>query len=195
MGRRQSGPRTRLAGLRTCRCETRSWVALPGWHGLGVCIGSGTISNVTEASGPRNREELASLLDAMGVRHGTYDLSGMHREDAIVMDRRSDGWVVFYSERGGEASLTTHAEEASACVDVLERLSGDEQVFFDLVVGPSPAAEADAAFDAWLDRRGASRSTLAPADWKFDDVPWVSGPYWRRYFLRITALRRLTAAS
>ena len=111
------------------------------------------------------------------------------------MDRRSDGWVVFYSERGGEASLTTHAEEASACVDVLERLSGDEQVFFDLVVGPSPAAEADAAFDAWLDRRGASRSTLAPADWKFDDVPWVSGPYWRRYFLRITALRRLTAAS
>jgi hypothetical protein len=63
--------------------------------------------------------------------------------------------------------------------------------FFDLVAGPAPAARAHAAFDAWLNSRRVAREDLDPADWKFDDVPWVPGLYWRRYFVQITAARRL----
>ncbi|MCB0911793.1 MAG: hypothetical protein KDB60_09280 [Propionibacteriaceae bacterium] len=64
-------------------------------------------------------------------------------------------------------------------------------VFFTLVAGPAPAAEADAAFDSWLTGRGTNRASLRADDWKSDDVPWVAGPLWRRYFVRTTAIRRL----
>jgi hypothetical protein len=110
---------------------------------------------------------------------------GAHLEDAMVMDRRPEGWVVFYSERGGEYSLTVHSDEASACADMLSRLGSAAHVFFDLIAGPAPAAEADAAFDEWLKQRGITRGDLPVTDWKFDDVPSVPGPYWRRYFVRI----------
>jgi hypothetical protein len=81
--------------------------------------------------------------------------------------------------------------EADACADLLARVTAEEHVFFDLIAGPAPAAIADEAFDAWLDSRGVTREDLDPIDWKFDDVPWVRGPYWRGYFVRITAARRL----
>lgn len=142
---------------------------------------------------PRNRDALAAHLDDMGVREGTYHLFGAHLDDAIVMDQRPEGWVVFYSERGGEHSLSVHSDEAGACADLLSRLVGDTHVFFELVAGPAPAAEADAAFDEWLRQRGMTRGDLSVSEWKYDDVPWVSGPSWRRYFVRITAIRRLRA--
>lgn len=140
---------------------------------------------------PATRDALAAHLEALGVREGTYHLFGAHLDDAVVMDRRPEGWVVFYSERGGESSLAVHDEEASACTDLLARVIREEHVFFELVAGPAPTGEADEAFDAWLERRGITRDDLAPADWKYDDVPWVAGPYWRRYFVRITATRLL----
>jgi hypothetical protein len=140
---------------------------------------------------PETREALAARLGALGVRENTYHLFGAHLNDAIVMDRRPEGWVVFYSERGGESLLSVHEHEADGCADLLARVTSDEHVFFDLVAGPAPAAVADEAFDAWLNSRGVTREDLDPIDWKFDDVPWVPGPYWRRYFVRITAARRL----
>jgi hypothetical protein len=140
---------------------------------------------------PKSRDALADHLDALGVREGTYHLFGAHLNDAVVMDRRPEGWVVFYSERGGEYSLTVHSDEASACADLLARLIRDEHVFFDRVAGPAPADDADAAFDVWLRERGMDREDLAPTDWKRDDVPWIEGPYWRRYFVRIAKIRRL----
>ena len=144
---------------------------------------------------PTSREALAAHLHELGVREGTYHLFGVHLDDAMVMDRRPEGWVVFYSERGGESSLTAHGDEASACADLQERVTGEEHSFFELVAGPAPADEADAAFDAWLRERGTRREAIAPSAWKFDDVPWVSGPYWRRYFMRITESRRLHRTS
>ena len=144
---------------------------------------------------PTSRAALAEHLDAVGVRQGTYHLFGAHLDDAMVMDRRLDGWVVFYSERGGESSLTVHHDEASACRALLGRLTSEDHVFFGLVAGPAPAADADEAFDAWLHRRGIHREDFAPTDWKSDDVPWVEGPYWRRYFVRVTTIRRLSTTS
>jgi len=143
---------------------------------------------------PRTRDALADHLDALGVRTGTYHLFGAHLSEAYVMDRRPEGWVVFYSERGLESSLIVHGDEASACADLLGRLVR-EDVFFDLVAGPAPADVADEAFDAWLRERGIRREDLAASDWKRDDVPWVEGPYWRRYFVRIAAIRRLHPGS
>lgn len=140
---------------------------------------------------PETREALAAHLGALGVREDSYHLFGAHLDDAMVMDRRPEGWVVFYSERGGEFSLSVHEHEADACADLLARVTSEEHVFFDLVAGPAPAAIADEAFDAWLNSRGVTREGLDPTDWKFDDVPWFPGPYWRRYFVRITAARRL----
>lgn len=142
---------------------------------------------------PQGRDVLAAHLEAIGVRESSYHLYGAHLDDAIVLDQRPEGWVVFYSERGGEYSLRVHDDEARACADVLSRLLGQGHVFFELVAGPAPAAEADAAFDEWLGQRGVTRSNLDVDDWKCDDVPWTDGPYWRRYFVRITALRRLQA--
>ena len=144
---------------------------------------------------PTRRDALAVHLETLGVRDGTYHLYGAHLDDAIVMDHRPDGWVVFYSERGGESSLKAHDNEASACADLLARLTEDEHASFDLVAGPAPADEADEAFGVWLGQRGIARENLAPTDWKFDDVPWVPGPYWRRYFVRISAIRRLDQTS
>ena len=148
-----------------------------------------------DLANPESREVLDAHLGHLGVREGTYHLFGAHLEDAMVMARRPEGWVVFYSERGGEYSLTVHPDEARACADLLARVIDEEHVFFDLVAGPAPVDEADEAFEAWLEHRGTTRENLAPTDWKYDDVPWVPGPYWRRYFVRITMIRRLRATA
>ncbi|KRF24802.1 hypothetical protein [Phycicoccus sp. Soil803] len=148
-----------------------------------------------DMANPTNRNTLAAHLESLGVRDNAYHLHVAHVDDAFVMDQRPEGWVVFYSERGGEASLTTHSDEASACAELLARVTSAEHAFFEMVAGPAPAAEADAAFDAWLEHRGAVRATLQSAEWKFDDVPWASGPYWRRYFVRVAAIRRLGPTS
>ena len=120
---------------------------------------------------------------------------GAHLDDAMVMDKRPQGWVVFYSERGGEYSLAAYESEADACAEILDRVTRDERVVFELVAGPAPAAEADEAFGAWLNRHGTTLRDIDASDWKTDEVPWAAGPYWRRYFVRITAARRLAATS
>jgi hypothetical protein len=140
---------------------------------------------------PTTRAALAEHLDAFGVRESAYALFGAHRDGATVMDRRPEGWVVFYTEKGLEFGLVVHEDEASACADLLAQVVREEHSFFDLVAGPAPAREADEAFDAWLRKRGIAREDLAPTEWKYDNVPWTDGPYWRRYFVRITTIRRL----
>ena len=54
---------------------------------------------------PQTRAALAAHLNALGVRENSYHLFGAHADDAIVMDNRPEGWVVFYCERGGEFEL------------------------------------------------------------------------------------------
>lgn len=96
---------------------------------------------------PQTRSQLADHLDAIGVRSCTFHLYGAHLDDAFVIDHRAEGWVVFYSERGGEFSLEFHDREADACADLLKRLTADNHVFFDLVAGPAPEEQADESFD------------------------------------------------
>jgi hypothetical protein len=140
---------------------------------------------VTASEVPPTRDELGAYLDEIGVRHGTYHLYGAHLDDALVIDHRPSGWVVFYSERGGEDILATYVAEAEACSQLVTLLVREPHVFFELIAGPTPTAQADSEFDAWLVTHGISRADLADSDWKYDDVPWVSGqPPYRRYFIK-----------
>lgn len=151
-------------------------------------------SAMSDGAKPRTRTALADHLNELGVSENSYHLYGMHLDDAIVMDQRTEGWVVFYSERGGEPALKVHSTEADACADLLDRRIRDDFIFFTLVAGPAPTGAAEAAFDSWLAERGTNRASFVPNDWKFDDVPWVRGPLWRRYFVRTTAIRLLDRA-
>jgi len=140
---------------------------------------------------PLTRQSLAAQLDSEGVAERAYSLYGAHMEDAIVLDNRPDGWVVFYSERGGESGLKTYAKESDACLDLLSRVLKNEHNRFDLVAGPAPPAEADAAFDLWLADHGLTRADLADVDWKSQDSAWYAGePDYRRYWVRITRMRQ-----
>ena len=140
---------------------------------------------------PLTRATLGDLLRAEGVADRAFSLFGAHQEDAIVLDNRPGGWVVFYAERGHELQLRTHLSEADACLDLLSRVLEDEHNRFDLVAGPAPPAEADRAFDLWLRDNGIERIDLAEGDWKFQDSPWRAGePDYRRYWIRITRARR-----
>jgi hypothetical protein len=71
---------------------------------------------------PITRETLGELLVHTGVPPGSYHLYGAHIDDALVIDHRPEGWVVFYSERGAEFDLRLHHSEDSACRDLLARL-------------------------------------------------------------------------
>lgn len=68
------------------------------------------------------RRHLAELLDREGIRERAYSLYGAHKDDAIVLDQRSDGWVVFYTKRGRESDLRRHTDEPAACLDLLDRV-------------------------------------------------------------------------
>jgi hypothetical protein len=140
---------------------------------------------------PLNREALAKLLAANGVAERAYHLYGAHRDDALVLDHRPEGWVVFYSERGEEEVLARYDTEAEACLDLLTRLLADEHNRYELVAGPAPPEEADAAFDSWLRDHGLTREDLSHYDFKSDDVPWkVGDPDYRRYFIHRKRVRR-----
>jgi len=139
---------------------------------------------------PLTRGTLAELLDREGIRERAYSLFGAHKDDAIVLDQRSDGWVVYYVERGRESDVRRHQDEAAACLDLLDRVWNVEMNRFALVAGPAPREEADEELAQWLRARGLERMDLADADLKTQDTPWVVGvPYQRRYWVRITRMR------
>ena len=71
---------------------------------------------------PLTREHAAALLREHGTPPDAFHLYGAHVNDAVVLDHRADGWVVFHSERGGESTLRRHATEDAACRDLLGRL-------------------------------------------------------------------------
>jgi hypothetical protein len=140
---------------------------------------------------PLTRPDLATLLESEGVAGRAYSLYGAHNEDAIVLDNRPSGWVVFYTERGGVFGLQMHVEESEACLDLLNRVLKDEHNRYELVAGPAPPPEADQQFDQWLIAHSLKREDLAGGDWKSQDSPWHAGaPDYRRYWVRIKRMRQ-----
>jgi hypothetical protein len=131
------------------------------------------------------RNELRSILRAEGINPGTYSLDGGHPSEQYVLAISPGGWAVYYSERGNEPGRREFDTEDEACRYLLETLRADPTTHFQLVIGPLPAHEADAAFDQWL--RDTGVSALASEDVKIDSSVLSQGKV-RRYWVRGTKL-------
>ncbi|MFC1404855.1 MULTISPECIES: hypothetical protein [Streptacidiphilus] len=72
-----------------------------------------------------NRTELKAILEAEGFPVQAYSLDGGLPDEAYCIGLDGDGWVYYYSERGGRSGLLSFPDEASACTYLLERLRHD----------------------------------------------------------------------
>lgn len=73
---------------------------------------------------PRSHTVLESILSG-SLQKRRVSPRRAHRDDAIIVGQRPEGWVVFYSERRGEYALRLHSNEAEACDDDLDGLWRD----------------------------------------------------------------------
>lgn len=71
------------------------------------------------------REQLEELLRRERVRPDAYSLGGEVRDECLCLLPERDGWVVFYSERGGRTSPRHFDTEAEACDFLVARLLAD----------------------------------------------------------------------
>ena len=72
-----------------------------------------------------NRQKLRARLEAEGIRTDTYDLGGTTCEECLRLERATDGWVVYYAERGLRTNERFFSTEAEACSYLAERLLRD----------------------------------------------------------------------
>ncbi len=133
-----------------------------------------------------NRHDLAEILRNEGINPDTYALDGGHPDERYVIDAQPGGWHVFYSERGLESGRRDFDTEDEACRHLLLLLRNDPTAHFHMVVGPLPAAEADAAFELW--KKAADLVDIDAADIRIDNPVCGDGPL-RRYWVRGIRLR------
>jgi hypothetical protein len=76
---------------------------------------------------PLNCERLVALLKSEGYPSHLYGIGrrGKYRDQAFILDRWSNRWVVYYIERGEKSYLRKYVSEDAACRDLLSRLSGE----------------------------------------------------------------------
>ncbi len=74
---------------------------------------------------PMDTSALRRLLDAEGIDPDAYSLDGGMPDEAYVLERRPDCWLVFYSERGLRTAETRFESESGACAHLLELLLRD----------------------------------------------------------------------
>lgn len=84
---------------------------------------SGTIRVMTEPA-PLTCGHLVGLLEREGHPPDRYGIGrgGKYRDQAFVIERWSNRWVVYYTERGSKLDIRKHATEDAACRDLLARL-------------------------------------------------------------------------
>jgi hypothetical protein len=82
---------------------------------------------VADAGGVLICEQLAAILEAKGYQPSSYGIGrrSKYRDQAFILDRWSNRWVVYYSERGANTGIRKHVSEDAACRDLLARLRGD----------------------------------------------------------------------
>lgn len=64
-------------------------------------------------------------LQAEGVPADAYDLDGGTPNEAHTLERRENGWAVYYSERGQRTSEKVFDTEDAACAELYRRIMGD----------------------------------------------------------------------
>ncbi len=129
--------------------------------------------------------ELLTVLAREGINPDSYSVDGGHPPERYVLDHRAGRWMVYYSERGLESGLVAFDTEDEACNHLLELLRRDHTTHFHLVAGPLPAAEADAAFQAWKEHHSVMGDDLDASDIRIDNPVLTAGegPV-RRYWIR-----------
>jgi hypothetical protein len=81
---------------------------------------------VTDAEPSLSVERMRAILDAEGYPPSTYGIGrrAQYLDQAVVIDRWSNRWVVYYTERGTKSDIRKHVTEDAACRDLLGRLRG-----------------------------------------------------------------------
>jgi hypothetical protein len=74
---------------------------------------------------PMDTETLRHLLDAEGIDPHAYSLDGGMPYEAYVLERRPEGWLVYYSERGLRTQEAGFESESEGCAHLLELLLRD----------------------------------------------------------------------
>jgi hypothetical protein len=74
---------------------------------------------------PLTRERLTALLDAENVDPASYRLNGERADEALVLERAPNAWVVYYAERGLRSGERTFVTESEACEFLLDELLRD----------------------------------------------------------------------
>lgn len=114
---------------------------------------------VTDSEQSLSAERLQAILEAEGYAPSTYGIGrrGRYLDQAVVIDRWSNRWVVYYTERGTKTNIRKHVTEDAACRDLLARVRGSET---EPVV--SPPFKLSAAAPAYQERQ--ERATFQGPD-------------------------------
>lgn len=74
--------------------------------------------------GPLTCDLVRAVLEAEGHPSDRYGIGrqGKYLDQAHVLERWSNRWVVYYTERGTRFEVRRHATEDAACRDLLGRL-------------------------------------------------------------------------
>jgi len=72
--------------------------------------------------------DLQMLLNCLSVPSDAYSLE-QDRDEAYCICRSSDGWHVYYSERGMKSGRKNLNDESTACEYFLTLIVGDSSIF------------------------------------------------------------------
>lgn len=68
---------------------------------------------------------MRDLLDAERVRPDSYSLDGSEPDECLCLLPVTDGWAVFYAERGSRTGERRFETEDEACIFMVNRLLAD----------------------------------------------------------------------
>ncbi|MCC6360308.1 MAG: hypothetical protein IT450_16315 [Phycisphaerales bacterium] len=72
-----------------------------------------------------HRAELIATLEREGIRPDAVDLTNRGGTECLVLEKESERWIVYYSERGLRSGLKSFGNESDACHYILDRLRKD----------------------------------------------------------------------
>ncbi|THV42996.1 hypothetical protein [Glycomyces buryatensis] len=75
-----------------------------------------------------NKQELKAALESAGVDEDAYWLEGGRPNEAYTLERRDNGWAVYYSEKGNRNDEVVFDTEDEACCELLNWVLNDDTV-------------------------------------------------------------------
>jgi hypothetical protein len=83
------------------------------------------------------QSEVPGILLSYGVRPSAFSIGdGVPDDDTYVIERGSNGWAVYYSERGSGVAERVFSTEEAACDELVERVLRDPSARTTWPTGP-----------------------------------------------------------